>query len=198
MRNRRILNFRQVVIVFGIVVILCGFLGSGCRHAMTYVHPDVDFSYIKRVAVAPLVNLTNDKFAGTKVMNVVATDILRRGVFDVVEFGEVTRVFREEGLRDPEMLGKDLLARAGRRLKIEAVIAGSVMEYGASRAAGSSFPEVSVSLKLVDVQTYQILWETTHNVKGSGLMDQLFGLRKKSSEDLCREVVSDIFDTLFG
>jgi hypothetical protein len=180
-------------------LILLFFLFSlGCKGPMTYINPSVDFSYIKRVAIAPIINLTNDKFAGEKVMNVVATEILRRGVFDVVEFGEVSKVLREEGMKPDNLVSKQLAARAGKRLNIEAILIGSVMQYGVSNIGGSSFPEVSISLKLVDVNSYIILWEATHNIKGANILDQLFGIRKDSIEDLCKDVVDEMIDTLFG
>lgn len=180
-------------------LILLFFLFSlGCKGPMTYINPSVDFSYIKRVAIAPIINLTNDKFAGEKVVNVVATEILRRGVFDVVEFGEVSKVLREEGMKPDNLVNKQLAARAGKRLNIEAILIGSVMQYGVSNIGGSSFPEVSISLKLVDVNSYTILWEATHNIKGASILDQLFGIRKDSIEDLCKDVVEEMIDTLFG
>jgi len=180
-------------------LILLFFLFSlGCKGPMTYINPSVDFSYIKRVAIAPIINLTNDKFAGEKVVNVVATEILRRGVFDVVEFGEVSKVLREEGMKPDNLVSKQLAARAGKRLNIEAILIGSVMQYGVSNIGGSSFPEVSISLKLVDVNSYTILWEATHNIKGASILDQLFGIRKDSIEDLCKDVVEEMIDTLFG
>ena len=190
LRRFRYLNFFLILLFF--------LFSLGCKGPMTYVNPSVDFSYIKRVAIAPIINLTNDKFAGEKVMNVVATEILRQGVFDVVEFGEVSKVLREEGLKQDNRIGKQLAARAGKRLNIEAMIIGSVMQYGVSNIAGSSFPEVSISLKLVDVNSYTILWEATHNIKGANILDQLFGIRKDSPEDLCKEVIEEMIDTLFG
>ncbi|MDL1967395.1 MAG: penicillin-binding protein activator LpoB [Deltaproteobacteria bacterium] len=170
----------------------------GCKGPISYVNFSTDFRYIKRVAIAPIINLTNDKFAGGKVMNVVATELLRRGVFDVVEFGEVVKVLREEGLKQDNLIGKQLAARAGKRLNVEAILIGSVMQYGISNIAGSSFPEVSISLKLVDVNSYTILWEAAHNIKGANILDQLFGIRKDSIEDLCKDVVEEMIDTLFG
>lgn len=180
------------------LILLFFLFSSGCSGPMTYINPSVDFSYIKRVAVAPIINLTNDKFAGEKVMNVVATEILRRGVFDVVEFGEVSKVLREEGLKQDNLVGKQLAVRAGKRLNIEAIVIGSVMQYGVSNIGRSSFPEVSISLKLVDVNSYTILWETKHNLKGANILDQLFGMHRDSPEDLCKEVIEAMIDTLFG
>lgn len=180
------------------LIVLFFLFSLGCKGPMTYINPSVDFSYIRRVAVAPIINLTKNKFAGEKVMNVVATEILRRGVFDVVEFGEVAKVLREEGLKQDNLVGKQLAARSGKRLNIEAIVIGSVMQYGVSNIPGGSFPEVSISLKLVDVNSYAILWEATHNIKGANILDQLFGMRRDSLEDLCKEVVEEMIDTLFG
>ena len=85
------------------------FLNLYCTGPRMYVQPDADFSYIKKVAVLPFTNFTNDKFAGDKVRDVVTTEILIRGFFYVIERGEVSRVLREEGkasatYRRPERL----------------------------------------------------------------------------------------------
>ncbi|MBW2569544.1 MAG: DUF799 family lipoprotein, partial [Deltaproteobacteria bacterium] len=166
---------------------------------MSYIHPTADLTYIKTVAIVPLKNLTKEKEAEGKVMNVVAAEVLRRGVFDVVEFGEVDKVLREEGAKKKEgVISKSVAERAGKRLNVQAFIVGAVEEYGISRAGSSSYPEVSVSLKLIDAKSYKILWESTYNVKGATILDRLFGIGKKSSGDLCRELVEDMFDTLFG
>ncbi|MHC4474129.1 MAG: GNA1162 family protein [Planctomycetota bacterium] len=172
---------------------------SGCGGPMSYVHPTADLTYIRTVAVVPLKNLTQERGAAGKVMNVVAAEILRRGVFDVVEFGEVAKVLREEGFREEEgVISKSVAERAGKQLNVQAFVVGSVQEYGVSRTGGSSYPEVSLSLKLVDAKSYKILWEATHSIKGATVIDRLFGIGKKSPSDLCRELVSEMFDTLFG
>jgi hypothetical protein len=166
---------------------------------MSYVHPTADLTYITTVAVVPLKNLTQERGTEGKVMNVVAAEILRRGVFDVVEFGEVAKVLKEEGFREEEgVISKSVAERAGKRLNVEAFIVGSVEEYGVPRTGGTSYPEVSLSLKLVDAKSYKILWEATHSVKGATVLDRLFGIGKKSPSDLSRELVAEMFDTLFG
>ncbi len=170
-----------------------------CAGPMSYIHPTADLTYIKTVAIVPFQNLTKEKHAEGKLMNVVATEILRRGIFDVVEFGEVDKVLNEEGIRKEKgVISKSVAERAGKRLNVQAFIVGAVEEYGMSRAGSSSYPEVSASLKLIDAKSYKILWEATHSVKGTTILDRLFGIGKKSSSDLCRELVEEMFDTLFG
>ncbi len=166
---------------------------------MSYVHPTADLTYITTVAIVPFKNLTQERGAEGKVMNVVAAEVLRRGVFDVVEFGEVAKVLKEEGFREEEgVISKNTAERAGKRLNVQAFIVGSVEEYGVSRTGGSSYPEVSLSIKLIDVNSYKILWEATHSLKGATVLDRLFGVGKKSPSDLSRELVEEMLDTLFG
>lgn len=186
-------NFKCLFLALLLIVFF-----TGCSTPVSYIHPTADLTYIKTVAIVPFGNLTQQKGAESKVMNAVATEVLRRGVFDVVEFGEVTKVLKEEGLKYDGSISKRVAERAAKRLNVEAFIVGSVEEYGVSRTGGSSYPEVSISLKLLDAKAYKILWETTHSVKGTTVLDRLFGIAKKSTSDLTKELVAEIFDTLFG
>jgi hypothetical protein len=171
---------------------------SACGGPVSYIHPTADLTYIETVAIVPFENLTQQKGAEGKVMNVVATEVLRRRVFDIVEFGEVTKVLREEGFKGDGSISKSVAERAAQRLNIQAFIVGSVEEYGVSGTGQTSYPEVSVSLKMIDAKSYKILWEATHSVKGTTVLDRLFGISKKSSSDLAKELVAEMFDTLFG
>ena len=169
-----------------------------CGGPMSYIHPTADLTYIKTVAIVPLKNLTQERGAEGKLRNVVLAEVLRRGVFDVVEFGEVDKVLREEGVKETEsVISKSVAERAGKRLNIQAFV-GTVEEYGILQAGSSFYPEVAASLKLIDAKSYKILWEATYSVKGATILDQLFGIGKKSRSDLCRKLVGEMFDTLFG
>jgi hypothetical protein len=185
---------KQTMLLFAVLPIF-----YNCGGPMSYIHPTADLTYIKTVAIVPLKNLSQERDAEGKVMNVVAAEVLRRGVFDVVEFGEVDKVLREEGIRETEsVISKNVAERAGKRLNVQAFIVGTVEEYGMSHAGSSSYPEVAASLKLIDAKSYKILWEATHSVRGATILDQLFGIGKKSRSDLCRKLVEEMFDTLFG
>jgi len=166
-----------------------------CAAPLTYVHPETDLSYVERVALVPFKNLTQEKHAEGKVMNVVATELLRRRV-EVVEFGEVSKVLRSEGYGGEEgVISKAMALNAGKRLDVQAFMLGAVQEYGPG-SGGGSYPEVALSLKLVDADSYAILWEATHNVQGGTVMDRLFGIGHKSTSDLTREAVAQMLDTL--
>ena len=186
-------NFKCTLSLF-----VCLLFLAGCAAPVSYIHPTADLTYVKTVAIVPFENLTQEKGAEGKVMNAVAVEVLRRGVFDVVEFGEVAKVLREEGYKGDGLITKRSAEGGAKRLGVQAFIVGSVEEYGASRTGGASYPEVSVSLRLLDAKSYKILWEATHSVKGTTVLDRLFGVSKKSTSDLAKELVAEMFDTLFG
>jgi len=177
---------------------LMGLILTGCAtRPQSFIHPTAGLGHIERTAVIPFKNMTQDEFASGKVQNIVATELLRRGL-EVVEAGEVITVLNEEGYGKAEgELSKRTALAAAKRLNVQSFILGSVHEYGISRS-GEGFVEVSVSVKLLDAETHTILWEATHSKKGTAVLDRLFGIGKKSTTDLALEVVREMLDTLYG
>ena len=184
---------KRCAAVVVLAVLLCA-----CSSVSCYLHPNADFTYIKRVAVLPLENLTDDKYAGFKVMDIVTTEILLHNLFDVVEWGEVSRVLKEEGVgKAATKLDKESAKRLGKRLGVQAIVLGAVEEYGVTGRGGSGETSVAVSLRMIDSQTSTVLWQASHYKKGGGILDKLFGIGEKSVSELAREVVSEMIDTLF-
>jgi hypothetical protein len=182
----------------GLGLLALALLLSGCARPQSYVHPTADLSYITRVALAPMKNLTQEKGTEYKVMNVVATELLRRGL-EVVEYGEVAKVLQGEGHgREDGGISKSVAENAGRRLNVQAFVTGAVHEYGFSQSGGNAYPEVTITLKLIDAKSLAILWEGNHTAKGTTVLDRLLGIDKKSPSDLCQEVVEELLDSLFG
>ncbi|MDQ7031783.1 MAG: hypothetical protein Q9M37_03575 [Desulfonauticus sp.] len=188
-----------VYTLYGLGIFFCVCLFNGCAaRPLSYVHPTADLSYIKNVAIVPPKNLTKEKGVSYRVMDMIAAEILRRGVFNVMEFGEVIKVLREEGFNEKDgIFSKKMAERAGKRLHVQAFIVGSVGVYGMVANSRDPYPEVALSLRLIDARSYSILWESTYSVKGGTILDRLFGIGKKTPEELCREALSEMFDTLF-
>ncbi|MDY6842981.1 MAG: CsgG/HfaB family protein [Thermodesulfobacteriota bacterium] len=162
------------------------------------MNPKADFTFIKKVAILPFVNLTNDKFAGDKVRDIVTTEVLSRGFFDVVEWGEVSRVLGEESKGLSTEIDKETAKRIGKRLQIQAIILGTVEEYGTSRGGGRSSPEVAISIRMIDINSSKILWQASYDKKGGGVISRLFGVGEKSISEVARKLVKEVLDTLFG
>lgn len=168
-----------------------------CMSPGLYIQSNADFTFIKRIAVLPFGNLTNDKFAGEKIRDIVTTEVLSRGFFDVIEQGEVNKVLREEAKGDATAIGQDAVKTIGKRLGVQAFILGSVEEYEGSSGGGRSFPQVAISMRMIDVKSNKILWQVSYNKEGGGAISRLFGIGSKSISEISRELVKEMMDTLF-
>ncbi|MFO0982313.1 MAG: CsgG/HfaB family protein, partial [Planctomycetota bacterium] len=118
-----------------------------------YVHPNTDLSMVHRVAVLPMDNLTTDRFAAERVRQVLVIELLAQGAFDVVEVGEVNRVLRARNIDNPANLGPEQIKALGNELKVQALLIGSVIDYGEHRSGTFTAPEIAVAMRLVDVDS---------------------------------------------
>ncbi|MFV1951864.1 MAG: hypothetical protein ACC630_07930 [Nitrospinota bacterium] len=182
-----------------LMVILVSCVRGGVRD---YLNPSANFQYIKRIAVLPFNNLTDEKFAGERVRSIVMIELLSRGIFDIVEMGEVATnlrgLYEESGYREGELVpvNKDIAKKLGERLDIQALILGSVEEYGISRSGTSSTPIMSLSLRMVDTDSGEILWQASYNKRGGSYIGRIFGVSESTMSRLTMEVAKKIIDTL--
>ena len=143
----------------------------GCAEATrVYIHPQADLYRIKKVVVLPFANLTGQNFAGEKVTEYFITECLINKRFTVAEPGEVSRAAREGGLAlgQPSAQGMDVQAaqKLGAALKAQAVFLGTVQQYEMASVAGEQYPVVSVSARLLDVETATIIWMGSTTLSG--------------------------------
>ena len=101
-------------------------LGAGCGGRKGtpgfYVNPDIDFSFIKRVAVLPLDNLTNEKFAADAVRQVVISELLAAGLVDVTCPGDAIAAMDKLRLKQGQSPSAEDIKAIGKALKVQAVI----------------------------------------------------------------------------
>ena len=163
----------------------------------TYVHQNYDFSLVRRVAVLPLENLSPDQTAGEKVRRVTITEILSTGVVDVIEPGQVNRVLAQQNIQNPAVLLPEDFKRLGAALGVQLLVVGSVETYDRVTIGGVQAPEVTLTLRGVDVESGTIVWATSHTRGGATLMARLFGLTGDSLSEVARKTVREAVATLF-
>jgi TolB-like protein len=170
----------------------------GCRWGPPgYVHPNADLSYITKVAVMPFNNLTTDQYAGRKVREVLIAELLLTGVLEVVEPGEVNRVLAKEQVESVATLTAEQVKRIGKALGAQALILGTVEEFGESRSGSLSAPLVTIGLRMLDVESGIILWSVNHSKGGVGTKMRLFGISEGNISEVTTQVVRESIDTLF-
>jgi len=195
-----------------IVWCLAMFSFTGCMGTMSkfYVNPNINFRFIKKVAVLPFENLSQDRFADKKVRDIFVTSLLASEVIDVPELGEVLQVMNTLGIetnggqaalgvqpqRATGIITKDLAKAMGEALGIQGIILGSVEEYNIIRSTSGSFPEVSLTLRMIDPKTGSIVWAVSHTEKGSRILPSILGIGEETLTETAFRASKKIVDTL--
>lgn len=181
------LLFMCVIIIF---ITACS---NGFRR---YVRPEFNTDDIKKVAVLPFENLSSDKYAAEKVRNMAVMDLLSRGI-DVVEPGEVVKTLREMKVKAPHLITTDDIKRLGKVMDVSQIITGSVETFGISKGITVSYPEVTVSMRMHESATGDIVWSVWHTTGGASFGTRHFGAEGRTLDEASQEALREAFNTLF-
>ena len=143
------------------------FIAAGCQSATIEVGRDmsVDLDAIKRVAIIPFENHSRDRLAGEKVTAIFISAMVRITSVDVVDPGETLDALVAQGA-ETKKLSPLLIKKIGAKIGAEAMIFGSVEEYAMEKFHNDVLPVVSISARMVDVNTGKILWVATASDSG--------------------------------
>ncbi len=175
------------------VSLLC----AGCASSTTkYLHPNVDLGSIRRVAVLPFENLTQERTAGEKVQKLFLTELLASEAFEVVEPGQVTQSLRASRIEQVEALGPADLKKLGETLKAQGIFIGAVVDYAEARSGSTPTPEVTIQLRLVESQTGVTVWSASRTKSGASASARLFGIGGQSLTEAARQLIREELATL--
>jgi TolB-like protein len=174
------------------------FLAAGCAHSSTtkYMHPNVDLGAIRRVAVLPFENLTQERTAGEKVQKIFLTELLASEAFEVVEPGQVTQTLRASRVEQVETLGPPDFKRLGETLKAQGIFVGTVVDFAESRSGSTPAPDVTIQLRLIESQTGVTVWSASRTRSGASASARLFGIGGQSLTEAARQLIRDELATL--
>ncbi|MBI4843221.1 MAG: hypothetical protein HY809_02710 [Nitrospirae bacterium] len=186
--------------IFIYLIIGCSFFLNGCFASQPTYHikEDVDFSYIKRVAILPLQNFTSDKNASDAVRQVLITEFLSSGLADVVVPGDVLAALNNIGVSSISSPSIEEIRSIGKFLKVQAVITGSVDKLAEIRSSNVTSAEVTLTLMMVDTGAGDILWSVTATSGGAGFMSRHFGADTPTLSETISDVVKRSIQTLTG
>lgn len=181
------------------LVLILGLWLAGCGGVApsTYVHPNYDFSNVKKVAVLPLENLASDQTAGEKVRKIVVTELLASGVVDVVEPGQVNRVLAVQNIQNPAAMSPDEFKKLAAALGVQLLIVGSVESFDRVQVGGVQAPEVTLTLRGIDAESGTVVWAASHTQGGATFAARLFGLTGDSLSEVARKAAHEAVVTLF-
>jgi len=182
---------------YGLLAAVLWLAGCAGPAPTSYVHSNYDFSRVKKVAVLPLESLTPDQTAGEKVRKIVITELLAAGIVDTVEPGQVNRVLAAQNIQNPTVMSPEDFKKVGGALGVQMLIVGSVESFDRVQVGGVQAPEVTLTLRGVDVESGTIVWATSHTQGGATLAARLFGLTGDSLSEVARKAAHEAVATLF-
>lgn len=185
------------------IVVAVLFAAAGCASTrqsvrVTYRDQNMDFGQVQTVAVMPFANLSRDPTAADRVRDVFMTMLLAtQGVY-VVPPGEVARGISRAGITAPATPTMEEVVKFVSMVKADAVITGTVREYGEVRSGSASASMISVSLEMMEGQTGKVVWSASSTKGGVSTVDRLFGGGGEPMNIVTEKAVEDLLDKLFG
>ncbi|ADH85463.1 hypothetical protein [Desulfurivibrio alkaliphilus] len=172
--------------------------GGGCatRAGDYYLRDDIDLEYMRQIAVLSLANNSRDEFAPEMVRDIIMTRVLHRRLFDVVDKGLVDSRMREEVLDPGQPLDAVTLQRLGRHLQVQGVLLGTVDVAAEQRKGPVTYPELALTLRLLDVESGLVIWQAGGNADGDSFSRRLFGLAARDRYQVARGLVDELLATI--
>lgn len=163
----------------------------------TYRDENMDFGAIRTVAIMPLLNLSRENAAGERVRDVFTTSLLATGGVYVIPVGEVARGMLRAGIAMPNAPSTEEIVKLGGFIKADAVITGTVREYGEVRSGSAIANTISLSMQMFETQTGKAVWSASTTQGGIGVTDRLFGGGGEPMNKITEKAVDDIINKLF-
>lgn len=199
---------RMKAILFGTVVILLA-ASAGCGSLVktrSFLNPQADFSFYKKVAILPFRNQADDKLAGDKVTEQFMTELLIAGELDVMDPGQfnavVAQVARTNAPVSTLELGSQQLGQIATVAAVQGIFTGTLHEYKMVQIGGDQYPMISMTVKFIDAPTGTVAWQNSINATGGPNLPiisvgETFTMGELSQK-LCRIAVKDFFKKAYS
>lgn len=191
-------DMRACAALLAAVVVLAG-CSFGRINSRDFAQPGGALPAGSTVAVLPFENLTNHPNAGQIAADIVSTELYGVEGLRTVEVGRVrSRLSAGKPAADaastgaadgqPDAAPLDAQA-AGRTLGVDAVLAGSVSEYGYQHGLREE-PVVGLNARLVRVSDGAVLWTSSQSEAGRGYFS------RDSVNNVAQRVATRMIDSL--
>ncbi len=175
-----------------LIVIL--FLLAGCASSLTpYVSRDFEAG---KMAILPFDNLSESQGAAKTMENFVLIEFLKRSSLGIVEPGQVMAAISQARVRLATSIPKETVIQLGQDLEVDLFMIGVVHEYKMQRLTGAGgsgeIPVVSLSLRIIDSKTGNVVWAVNSNRRGND-RESVFGVgRVQSLNELAGHIAMEL------
>lgn len=182
---------RSLILVF-MLLFVNGCISQSAGGAQPFLRENVDFAFIKKIAVLPFANNSKDEYIPEMVRDIAITQVLSSGLFDVADKGMVDSILREEAIRSTEPIDRQTLRRLGQRLSVQAIFLGVVDQVDESRKGSTVAPELTLTLRMLDVQSGLVVWQASGHGSGDSILRRLFGVGAKGIFEVTLDLIDDL------
>ena len=184
-------TMKNLLVVLTAFILLSG-CGSKDPESAVYLREGLDLSYVSRVAVLPFENLSGEENVGKRVRDITITELLASGKFEVVDKGIVDATLREMAISNENSLDAPVLKILGKRLEVNAFVSGTVNNIEGGSRGALAYPEVSLTLHLIDSETAQVLWRSTAYRNGYSIWNRMFDLDPRDEFEITLSLLQDM------
>ena len=149
------------------LLILSVLVCFGCSTSSGYIRPGTDFSKYTRIAVFPLTDFPTAPQSGIQVADMLSMRLMAINA-TILDRTHTAQLLYEQQLGAVGLVDETTAPKIGQLLGVQAIISGSVNEWQSTcqdiqivRDANPAIMCISaarVTLKLIDVETGQIVW----------------------------------------
>lgn len=188
---------RTTAVITGLLLTAALLLSCAGRAADTRYHdPQMDFAALRNVAVLPLANLTREDLADQRVRDTFISSLMATGVLYVIPPGEVSRGIARAGIANPTAPSSEEIGRISVILQADAVITGTVREYGQIRSGNTSANVISVSMEMFEAKSQKVVWTASSTQGGISFADRLLGSGGQPMNKVTQAAVNDLINKL--
>jgi len=162
-----------------------------------YRDPKMDFGAVRTVAVMPFVNLSRDQLAGDRVRDVFINALLATGALYVLPTGELARGATRAEIPNPLTPSPEEVVKLGKLIKAEAIVTGTLKEYGEVRSTTTAANVISMSLQMIETETGKVVWTGSTTKGGITFWDRLLGGGGQPMDIVTVRAVNDLINKLF-
>jgi TolB-like protein len=174
---------------FLIFAVTANCLITGCGSRELTIRPAPEVTRLNRVAVFPMQNLSGVPEAGDRVTHILVSLLYNSNLVNLVEPGEVQQFILRSRIRIAGELGLDRIREASHQLGADGILFGTVNEYTIITTDEGNLPSVSITLRLVDANSGEMVWSATHSLQGN-FKEKVFGIGRIESVGILSEIVA--------
>jgi PBP1b-binding outer membrane lipoprotein LpoB len=178
------------IMLFGMLLSLPG-CSSSTTALQSFTRENANIELIQKVAVLPF----EGGGRASRIREFTMTQLLATGVFDLVDKGRVDVFLQQEAIGPGAPIDVFTIRRLGESLKVEAILLGSVEQISEARGS-SNFSDIIMTLRLIECESGELLWQASGKGSGYSLADRLFGFAPKDVFEVTLELLDDLFATM--